>query len=100
MDKAYGPSTLGGYAQRQSDIARRLLSEMPEWHRRQLMMEAKSNARRQIDPDIASMKSMSLSAKIQLQTDRNFEEAKQNALTLSLDDIVREKWYEQFWESE
>lgn len=44
---------------------------IPDWKREDLMDDARRN--RTLDPDIASMRSLSLSAKMRMQWDRNYK---------------------------
>lgn len=44
---------------------------MPEWKREDLWMDARRS--RTLDPDIAAMRSLSLSAKMRMQWDRNYK---------------------------
>ncbi len=44
---------------------------MPDWKREDLMADARRS--RTLDPDIASMRSLSLSAKMRMQWERNYQ---------------------------
>ncbi len=65
---------------------------MPEWKRDDLWMDAKRS--RTIDPDIASMRSLSMNAKLQMQWKRNYELLVQRAFENQKMERLKRKFFE------
>ena len=68
---------------------------VPEWKEKELRESARRSATA-LEPDIASMVSLSLSAKIDMQAERHYQKAKANLITPRHDNEMREQFYQKF----
>lgn len=65
---------------------------LPDWKKREIRRDARRN--RILDPDIAALHSISVSAKINMQWRRNEARAEKSLFTRLLDDDEREDFFE------
>lgn len=67
---------------------------MPDWKKADLWTDAKRS--RTIDPDIASMRSLSMNAKLRMQWQRNYDELVRRAFEQQSMERRRRRFFEQY----
>ena len=65
---------------------------MPDWKQEDLREDARRN--RTLDPDIAALRSVSLSAKMRMQWDRNYDTLVKRALRQTQLERMKRSWFE------